>query len=59
MPDTPECLIKGTIERSGERIYHQPGQASYELIDMTKKRSERWFCSEAEAEATGWRKAVR
>ncbi|MFK4654481.1 endonuclease YncB(thermonuclease family) [Bradyrhizobium japonicum] len=58
-PPSPECLIKGTVERSGERIYHLPGQASYELIDMTKKRSERWFCSEAEAEATGWRKAVR
>ncbi|MDF0585115.1 thermonuclease family protein [Bradyrhizobium yuanmingense] len=58
-PPSPECLIKGTLERSGERIYHLPGQLGYEQIDMTKKRGERWLCSETEAEATGWRKAVR
>ncbi|MDA9444392.1 hypothetical protein XH98_35945 [Bradyrhizobium sp. CCBAU 51745] len=58
-PPSPECLIKGTLERSGERIYHLPGQPSYEQIDMTKKRGERWLCGEAEAEATGWRKAAR
>ena len=57
-PPSPECLIKGTVARRGERIYYLPGQPGYEQIDMTKKRGERWLCSEAEAEATGWRKAV-
>ncbi|RXG95743.1 thermonuclease family protein [Bradyrhizobium zhanjiangense] len=58
-PPSSECLIKGTVDRNGERIYHLPGQLGYEQIDMTKKSGERWLCSEAEAEATGWRKAAR
>ncbi|RXH36705.1 hypothetical protein XH99_06990 [Bradyrhizobium nanningense] len=57
-PPSPECLIKGT-HRSGERIYHLPLQPGYEQINMTDKRGERWLCSEAEAQATGWRKAAR
>ncbi|WP_051380691.1 thermonuclease family protein [Bradyrhizobium sp. WSM1743] len=58
-PPSSECLIKGTVDRNGERIYYLPGQLGYEEIDMTKKSGERWLCSEAEAEATGWRKAAR
>ncbi|WP_375779303.1 thermonuclease family protein [Bradyrhizobium sp. ma5] len=58
-PPSPECLIKGTVGRDGERIYHLPGQLGYGQIDMTKKLGERWLCSEAEAEATGWRKSAR
>ncbi|QOZ29660.1 thermonuclease family protein [Bradyrhizobium sp. CCBAU 51753] len=56
-PPSPECQIKGTLGHGSERIYHMPGQLSYGQIDMTKKPGDRWFCSEAEAEATGWRKA--
>ncbi|WP_229188129.1 hypothetical protein [Bradyrhizobium oropedii] len=58
-PPSPECLIKGTVDRNGERTYHSPGQLSYAQIDMTKKPAERWFCSETEAEATGWRRAAQ
>ncbi|MDA9463135.1 thermonuclease family protein [Bradyrhizobium sp. CCBAU 53415] len=58
-PPSSECLIKGTVDRNGERTYHLPEQLSYEQIDMTKKPGERWLCSEAEAEAIGWRKAAR
>ncbi|MBB4380321.1 thermonuclease family protein [Bradyrhizobium sp. SBR1B] len=57
-PPSPECRIKGILAR-GERIYHLPGDSGYEQIGMTNTRSERWLCSEAEAEATGWRKAAR
>jgi len=51
------CDIKGNINRKGERIYHVPGGRSYAktLIDST--RGERWFCSEAEAQDAGWRRA--
>jgi hypothetical protein len=41
--------------RKGERIYHLPGQLDYAQIDMTKGLGERWFCTEAEADAAGWR----
>jgi len=51
------CSIKGNIGRSGERIYHLPGQPSYAATRISPERGERWFCSEAEAEAAGWRPA--
>jgi hypothetical protein len=52
-----DCLIKGNISSSGERIYHVPGQRYYNktLINLSKR--ERWFCTEQEAVSAGWRKA--
>ena len=52
-------MIKGNVNRKGERIYHLPGQLNYSQISMQKGLGERWFCTEAEAEAAGWRKATR
>jgi endonuclease YncB( thermonuclease family) len=57
-PD-PACLIKGNVARTGERIYHLPGQRHYADTRMDKGLGERWFCSEDEARAAGWRKAQR
>lgn len=51
------CDIKGNISSSGERIYHVPGQRYYEVTKIDEAKGERWFCSEAEAVAAGWRKA--
>ena len=58
---TPEngCDIKGNIARKGERIYHMPGQQFYDATWLTFRKGERWFCSEAQARASGWRKARR
>ena len=54
----PACTIKGNISRyGGERIYHMPGQAYYDATRISIKQGERWFCTEAEARAAGWRKA--
>ena len=50
---SPECAIKGNINRRGECIYHLPGGHFYGAIKMN--RYKRWFCSEAEAEAAGCR----
>jgi len=52
---TSECQIKGNINRSGERIYHVPGMRSYENTRISEADGERWFCSEDEARAAGWR----
>lgn len=49
--------IKGNIGSGGEKIYHMPGGKSYELVKIDPKAGERYFCSEAEAEAAGWRAA--
>ena len=55
-PPSPDCLIKGNVNRKGERIYHLPGSSTYAKIRMDRAQN-RWFCSEAEAKAAGWRPA--
>lgn len=50
------CAIKGNISEAG-RIYHRPGQRDYDRTQISPGRGERWFCSEAEARAAGWRAA--
>ncbi|MCR8546398.1 thermonuclease family protein [Salipiger sp. P9] len=51
------CVIKGNISRDGKRIYHVPGQRYYGNTRISPQKGERWFCSEAEARAAGWRKS--
>ena len=53
------CRIKGNISRGGERIYHLPGQEHYDATRISPSRGERWFCTEEEARAAGWRRAAR
>lgn len=52
------CAIKGNVSKSG-KIYHLPGQSDYEATRIDPRRGERWFCSEEEARAAGWRAARR
>ncbi len=55
---TKDCNIKGNISiNTGERIFHVPGQEYYAATKISPQYGERWFCSEAEAWAAGWRKA--
>ncbi len=54
-----DCIIKGNISSSGERIYHVPGQTWYGRTRISEARGERCFRSEAEARAAGWRRARR
>lgn len=53
------CVIKGNRSGSGNRIYHMPGQADYDRTVISESKGERWFCSETEARAAGWRRAKR
>lgn len=53
------CAIKGNIGAQGRRIYHLPGQADYDATRINERTGERWFCSEAEARAEGFRRAAR
>ncbi len=57
--DDPNCQIKGNISTKGAHIYHMPGQAFYENTGINAAKGERWFCSEAQARASGWRPAKR
>jgi endonuclease YncB( thermonuclease family) len=47
------CNIKGNRNRKGQWIYHMPGMPYY---DQT--RPEEIFCTEAEARAAGYRRAI-
>ena len=51
------CNIKGNVNTRGERIYHVPGQEYYDETRIVAAHGERWFCSEEEARAAGWRKS--
>ena len=51
------CNIRGNISASGERIYHLPSNRYYDATRIDESHGERWFCSEAEALAAGWRPA--
>lgn len=52
------CVIKGNISSSKEKIFHVPGCASYGATVIDVAKGERMFCTEAEARAAGWRKAL-
>ena len=52
------CVINGNISFDrGQRIYHMPGDHYYDATVINPAKGERWFCSEAEAQAAGWRHA--
>ena len=55
---TTSCIIKGNISSSGEKIYHVEGCGSYSQTKIDEARGEKWFCTETEAVAAGWRKAL-
>src|SRR5262249_43072254 len=52
------CPIKGLVRRDG-RIYVLPGDPSYALRRVREARGERWFCSEQEAQAAGFKAEKR
>ena len=51
------CAIKGNVSKQGW-IYHVPWSAWYDKVKVDEARGERWFCSEADAVAAGWRPAA-
>jgi len=54
-----DCPIKGNISAKDVRIYHMPGQEFYTRTRIDPSKGERWFCSEGDARAAGWRAARR
>ena len=51
------CAIKGNVTSNG-RIYHAPWSAWYAKVKVEPAKGERWFCTEAEAVAAGFRPAM-
>lgn len=54
-----ECVIKGNVSSTGDKIFHVPEGAYYDKTTIDESAGEKWFCSEAEAVAAGWRKSQR
>jgi endonuclease YncB( thermonuclease family) len=52
------CPIKGAVSGAG-RIYVLPWASDYSATRVRAQRGERWFCSEKDATAAGWRASER
>lgn len=52
------CPIKGHVV-GNERVYVLPWSPRYERVRVREQRGGRWFCSETEARAAGWRPIER
>jgi len=48
-PPSPDCAIKGHVNRSGTCIFHMPGGRWYARVSMQPDNGDRWFCSKEEA----------
>jgi hypothetical protein len=56
----PGCNIKGNISiATKKRLYHLPGMKDYLITKISPEKGERWFCTESEAIANGWKKAPK
>ena len=50
------CPIKGLVT-GGARVYVLPWSPDYDRGRIQKASGERWFCSEQEAVAAGWKRS--
>ena len=58
--DTTQPVIKGNVDsRTGERIYHVPDGLFYSTTVIDESQGDRWFCTEMEATAAGWKRSKR
>jgi len=59
-PENPGCIIKGNIDKNkyvDNKKYYFPGCAQYKFTIVEKDLGEDWFCTEAEAQQAGFKKA--
>ena len=56
---TTEPVIKGNRDpRTGNLDYYVPGNLLYSTTVVDQGQGDRWFCTEAEAAAAGWKKSL-
>lgn len=51
------CQIKGNLDRLDKRWYHLPSFRHYDQVVINLEDSDRWFCSEEEAQAAGFKRS--
>lgn len=52
------CPIKGSLTAEG-RVYVLPWSPEYDRVKIRTTKGERWFCTEQEARAAGWKAPER
>jgi len=52
------CVVKGNVGRDGVRYYHLSSFRHYSATVVNFDKGDQYFCSEKEAIAAGWTKAV-
>ena len=52
-------VIKGNINSKGQKIYHTVNSGQYMRVEIDERQGERYFCTEDEALAAGWRAALK
>jgi hypothetical protein len=56
----PGCDIKGEMYPEwNDKIYFLPSSKSYGAVNMDDVYTHRWFCTENEATAGGWKKSTQ
>ena len=57
---TATPVIKGNVNvQTGDLIFHVPGGFYYSTTAIEEDNGDRWFCTEQEAMAAGWKKSKR
>ena len=54
-----KCLIKGNIDRLGQKYYHLPGDKYYSQTRIDLLEEEEWLCTVEEAEAKNFQRALK
>jgi len=53
-----ECIIKGNVDRLGQKYYHLPGEKYYSDTTINLLKEDQWLCTIEEAEAKNFHHAL-
>jgi len=54
-----KCMVKGNIDRLGQKYYHLPGDKYYSQTRIDLLEEEEWLCTVEEAEAKNFQRALQ
>lgn len=54
-----ECVIKGNIDRLGNKYYHLPDDKYYSQTEINPLKEDQWLCTIEEAEAKNFKRALK
>lgn len=53
-----ECVIKGNVDKNGQKYYHLPGDKYYSKTEVNLDKEDQWLCSVEEAGAKNFEHAL-